>query len=259
MRKLLSRFCSLGVPLAFLFTGMVGCSGSEEGSQMTVASTPAPEPTTSPVADAPRQPVSTIEALLAAATRGDKETVKLLLEAGVHADVKDADDSTALILAARAGHGEIAALLLNAHADSNGADRHGMTPLMAAAGAGHLDVVRILLAAGADLSAHDSTGLTALMWAEKSGHTQIETLLAPKGLPPENARVARLQRFLIELGYDPGPVDGLYGPQTAAAVRDYQRQTQLPITGLVTEELVKHARQSLRERRLARGQPGQGG
>ncbi len=99
-----------------------------------------------------------------------------------------------------------------------------------------------MVAAGADSLAHDATGLTALMWAEKNDHVQIETLLAPKGLAPENARVARLQRFLTELGYDPGPVDGLYGPQTATAVREYQREAQLPITGLVSDELLQHAR-----------------
>lgn len=207
----------------------------------------------------PREPVSPIEALLAAATRGDVETAKLLLEAGVSADVRDANGLTALTLAAREGNDDIVALLIDAKADINGADTRGMTPLMIAAAAGHLEVVRTLVAAGADLFVHDGTGLTALMWAEKNGHVQIETLLAPKGLAPENARVARLQRFLIELGYDPGPVDGLYGPQTAAAVREYQRAAQLPITGLVTDELVQHARHSLTERRLTRRQTAQGG
>lgn len=261
MRKPLSHFCPLGVPLALalLITGMAGCSGSDEASRMAAALKPVPNPTTRSVADAPRQAVSTTEALLAAATRGDRETAKLLLEAGVRPDVRDADDSTALILAAREGHTEMVVLLLDAHADINATDRHGMTPLMAAAGAGHLDVVRTLVAVGADLSAHDSTRFTALMWAEKNGHAQIETLLAPQGLAPENARVAQLQRFLIELGYDPGPVDGLYGPQTAAAVRNYQRETQLPITGTFTVDLVAHARQSLRERRLARSRTGRGG
>lgn len=262
MHKRLSPVHTVGIhSLSFLLlaTALLSCSDSDQGSRTAVVSKAASDLTRNPVADAPRQAVSPTEALLAAATRGDVETVKLLLEAGVRADVRDADDATALLLAARAGHGDIVARLLDAQANIDATDRHGMTPLMAAASAGHLDVARALVGAGADLSAHDRMGLTALMWAEKNGHVQIETLLAPKGLSPENARVARLQRFLIELGHDPGPVDGLYGPQTAAAVRDYQRQAQLPITGLVSEELMDHARQSLRERRFAHGQAGHGG
>ena len=83
--------------------------------------------------EAPRQPVSPIEALLAAARRGDVETAKLLLEAGVRADVRDANGLTPLMLAAREGHAEIVALLVDAKANINGANRRGMTPLMIAA------------------------------------------------------------------------------------------------------------------------------
>src|SRR5690625_2055180 len=36
-------------------------------------------------------------------------------------------------------------------------------------------------------------------------------------------RVHRLQHRLDELGYDPGPRDGIYGPLTFAAVRELQR------------------------------------
>lgn len=45
--------------------------------------------------------------------------------------------------------------------------------------------------------------------------------------------VYRLQERLIELGHDPGPVDGIYGQQTAAAVRAFQAASGLPVTGSV--------------------------
>ena len=34
--------------------------------------------------------------------------------------------------------------------------------------------------------------------------------------------VGILQKTLTELGYDPGPIDGIYGPKTEAAVKKYQ-------------------------------------
>ncbi|HEY8496408.1 MAG TPA: peptidoglycan-binding protein [Limnochordales bacterium] len=45
-------------------------------------------------------------------------------------------------------------------------------------------------------------------------------------------RVAALQRRLKELGYDPGAEDGIYGHQTAEAVRDLQRDLGLRVDGI---------------------------
>lgn len=44
--------------------------------------------------------------------------------------------------------------------------------------------------------------------------------------------VAALQRRLRELGYDPGADDGIYGHQTAEAVRDLQRDVGLRVDGI---------------------------
>jgi len=46
-----------------------------------------------------------------------------------------------------------------------------------------------------------------------------------------SASVMQLQRQLGQLNYYQGPVDGLMGPQTIAAVQDLQRQAGLPQTG----------------------------
>jgi len=43
--------------------------------------------------------------------------------------------------------------------------------------------------------------------------------------------VMQLQRELGQLNYYEGPVDGLMGPQTIAAIEDLQRQAGLPQTG----------------------------
>lgn len=45
--------------------------------------------------------------------------------------------------------------------------------------------------------------------------------------------VLELQLRLLELGFNPGPCDGIYGPHTAATVRSFQRKNQLPLTGRV--------------------------
>jgi hypothetical protein len=48
----------------------------------------------------------------------------------------------------------------------------------------------------------------------------------------------RIQGALEALGFDPGPIDGLYGPLTTEAVRRYQRSAGLPPNGVLTAEQV---------------------
>ncbi|MGF1608557.1 MAG: peptidoglycan-binding protein [Kiloniellales bacterium] len=38
-----------------------------------------------------------------------------------------------------------------------------------------------------------------------------------------SSQVAETQRELVRLGYDPGPVDGIMGPRTNAAMRQYEQ------------------------------------
>lgn len=47
------------------------------------------------------------------------------------------------------------------------------------------------------------------------------------------ADIKGLQEHLAKLGYDPGPIDGFYGPITAAAVKEFQRRNNLPADGIV--------------------------
>lgn len=48
--------------------------------------------------------------------------------------------------------------------------------------------------------------------------------------------VAAAQQALKTNGYNPGPIDGYMGPQTAAAVREYQQREQLQVTGQLDPE-----------------------
>lgn len=47
------------------------------------------------------------------------------------------------------------------------------------------------------------------------------------------AYTVALQQSLTDAGYAPGPVDGIYGPQTVAAVEALQQAHGLPVTGTV--------------------------
>ena len=43
------------------------------------------------------------------------------------------------------------------------------------------------------------------------------------------------QQALKTQGFDPGPIDGRMGPRTSAAISDYQRKNDLPVTGMLDE------------------------
>ena len=57
--------------------------------------------------------------------------------------------------------------------------------------------------------------------------------------------VTRVQGGLSQLGYNPGPVDGQFGPQTADAIRDYQRDHGLLVDGRASAQLAEHIEQRL--------------
>ncbi|HEY7203233.1 MAG TPA: peptidoglycan-binding domain-containing protein [Methylomirabilota bacterium] len=48
--------------------------------------------------------------------------------------------------------------------------------------------------------------------------------------------VREAQRALRDLGYEPGPVDGVIGPRTRAALAQYQRSERIVVTGRLDPE-----------------------
>lgn len=48
--------------------------------------------------------------------------------------------------------------------------------------------------------------------------------------------ISKVQRSLIEKGYDAGPVDGVLGPRTRAGIRQYQASEKLTVTGRLDAE-----------------------
>ena len=59
------------------------------------------------------------------------------------------------------------------------------------------------------------------------------------------AYTSALQTDLREAGYDPGPIDGVYGPQTVAAVEKLQTDSGLPATGYVDEATARALNEKL--------------
>jgi peptidoglycan hydrolase-like protein with peptidoglycan-binding domain len=56
-------------------------------------------------------------------------------------------------------------------------------------------------------------------------------LCAFSGLGQTSDTVRRAQQTLKDKGYDPGPIDGINGPRTQAAVRNYQEKEHLDTDG----------------------------
>ena len=65
------------------------------------------------------------------------------------------------------------------------------------------------------------------------------------------AYTTALQTDLLTAGYDPGEIDGIYGPNTVAAVEQLQTDSGLPVTGLVDEATSRAAVEARRGRRAA--------
>lgn len=58
--------------------------------------------------------------------------------------------------------------------------------------------------------------------------------------------VLEAEERLLDLGYDPGPIDGVLTDQTRAALRDYQRDSALPVNGRMTWAVVENMRRDTR-------------
>ena len=132
--------------------------------------------------------------LTRAASNGNLEIVKLLVEHGAVVDIgKEGGDRTPLLEAAGYGHAEIVKFLIAKGADVNARGK-GLTPLLNACAGGHLRIgpagdksktIRILLENGADVNVQDEswmkTGRTPLMYAVLQGDAALVQTFLAKG------------------------------------------------------------------------------
>jgi len=115
-----------------------------------------------------------------AAAGGHAEFIRWLIEAGAAVDLKDGtSEYTALHHAASHGQLECVRVLLQAKADPNARARNAATPLHLAANAA---IASELLAQGANLEAAQADGRRPLHAAATSGRPEVVQLLLAKGV-----------------------------------------------------------------------------
>jgi len=71
-----------------------------------------------------------------------------------------------------------------------------------------------------------------------------ESKINSEGTNPssESMTVLQVQQRLIELGYNPGPADGIMGKSTVSALKKFQQDNSLSITGRADSETVAKLR-----------------
>ncbi len=99
-----------------------------------------------------------VTALGVAATTGNFEAVKTLLEKGAAVDARDKYEYTALIWAGGESNLAVVQLLIENDADVNARSKSGYTPLIWAALRGRTEVAAFLLRHGADINMQDGEG-----------------------------------------------------------------------------------------------------
>jgi hypothetical protein len=121
-------------------------------------------------------------ALMIAASKGNMEILKLLIENGAALDDKNHQGGqTALIFAAHWGHADVVRHLIAKGANLNMQMDDGWTALIDSISRDNLEVAKILIESGADTNVKSDTGWTALMAATYENHPEIVDLLIKRG------------------------------------------------------------------------------
>lgn len=104
---------------------------------------------------------------------GTEKLVWDLVAAGAKINLRDEDRDTALILAAYYSKPEVVRALIDAGAKINAKNKKGETALMKAAEGGSLENVKLLINAGANTNARNHSGETALDLARSYEHSEV--------------------------------------------------------------------------------------
>lgn len=89
-----------------------------------------------------------------------------------------------------------------------------------------------------------SSGGGAALASNTTSAVQSEEPVATPKANSERKKISRkvivqVQQQLLDLGYDPGPVDGIMGKGTARALKTFQNENNIPETGQPDPETVK--------------------
>ena len=117
-------------------------------------------------------------------------------------------------------------VVLSRHALDDALEQHGIVGGGRGAGTGAAIGAGVGVVAGAaERDANARAAYESQYYAPPAG---------PGGL------VANIQMSLTRLGYNPGPVDGVYGRQTADAISQFQHANRLPVTGQPSPQLLNY-------------------
>jgi ankyrin repeat protein len=143
-------------------------------------------------------------AIHAAASRGNTETLQLLIANGADANIPCTKYVYAVIRAVDKCPPkkikEVISLLLEAGADITSCDRDGRTALHYATLSGSIETVAFLIQHGAAVDVSDKDGSTALVLAVEHGHTELVKLLVAKGANTETVNSKRQTPLLLAAG-----------------------------------------------------------
>ncbi len=150
-----------------------------------------------------------------AASSGEVESVRMLLDAGVNIEITTHEGKTPLFDADANGgeNGNLAQqLLLERGANPNARDNNGATPLIFASlgrdrGFGCEKAVQLLCAHGADLTLKNNVGSTALHYAVTWSLTMVKTMLHANSSPEflEERDANGDTAFLVAMASEGGP------------------------------------------------------
>ncbi|XP_018563285.1 uncharacterized protein LOC108905016 [Anoplophora glabripennis] len=124
-----------------------------------------------------------VETLHLAASLGQLNIVKFLIERSVYVHGIDCDGRTALHLAASQGHLDVVKFLAGHGGGANIRDEANQTALHLAVLQGHLDIIEFLVAHGGDIQIKDKAKQTPLHLAAEQGHFHVVKFLVELGLP----------------------------------------------------------------------------
>lgn len=129
--------------------------------------------------------------------------------------------------------------------DSHAAER--AAALSASMGPEVLTGLEARLSAWAPKPSDDTANVVAILdpaWKEQASSVLLSTAAAPFSPPPADAQlVAEAQQLLLALGFNVGTPDGRLGSRTLAALRQFQQQSGLEVTGKITPEVLDAMRE----------------
>lgn len=119
-----------------------------------------------------------------------ESVVSVLARPSVDLDQRGQMGVTPLFIAATRGQSEIARILLNQGANVSAVSEYGLSALALAAHEGHLGVTRVLIEAGAHLevTSLDIMGSTPLHLAAEGGHSEVIAALIEANANPDSRR-----------------------------------------------------------------------